>query len=568
MRLISVTVENFRSITNARRIPISQLTTLVGPNNEGKSNILRALVIAINSLIARRTSTLRPRLSPISRRRRYQQDRYNWNTDCPIKLRKNGAKKGSTITLEFELLSDENNEFYTSIGSRLNGTLPISFSFDEDKDEVTIPKQGRGQKILNTKANKIAEFIAAKFEIQYIAAVRTAESAQSIVNELVERELQKIEASPQYIQALTEITALQEPILKDLSSSITHTMKEFLPNILQTRISIEEEDRSLALRRLSEIVVDDGAETPLYYKGDGVQSLAAIALMRHVSQLRHQGKEVIIALEEPESHLHPTAIRQLRNVLMELSTRHQVVLTTHNPLFTNRTDVHQNIIVNKNRAYPAQSVKEVRSILGVRLDDNLSSAEVILIVEGEEDKISLSRILPDMDTTINAEMKSGRLAIDALGGCGNLGYKVRSHSEAIGKVHVFLDDDNAGRQAVNKARKDNILSLDSINFSTVGGKKEAELEDLYEESVYSQILLTEVGAQMPARGPDSSKKWTDRLRNLLRRSGKPLDDPSILAIKIKVAQAASKRGSSAIHINKRGPLESLITSLKLKLASN
>ena len=62
---------------------------------------------------------------------------------------------------------------------------------------------------------------------------------------------------------------------------------------------------------------------------------------------------------------------------MELSERHQVVITTHNPIFTNRLDVHQNIIVRQSRAYPAKSVKDVRDVLGVRLDDNLSSAEVV-----------------------------------------------------------------------------------------------------------------------------------------------------------------------------------------------
>jgi predicted ATP-dependent endonuclease of OLD family len=54
MKLVSLTVENFRSITSARKIPISQMTTLIGPNNEGKSNILRALAIAMTSLLRHR----------------------------------------------------------------------------------------------------------------------------------------------------------------------------------------------------------------------------------------------------------------------------------------------------------------------------------------------------------------------------------------------------------------------------------------------------------------------------------------------------------------------------------
>jgi predicted ATPase len=181
-----------------------------------------------------------------------------------------------------------------------------------------------------------------------------------------------LEENAQYKQALSDIAEIQRPLLDSLSEQISETMRQFLPNIREFSIQIGEQDRSFALSGIAEIFLNDGATTPLAFKGDGVQSLAAIALMRHTSQSSHQDRDVLIALEEPESHLHPNAIRQLRDVLSELSTRHQVVLTTHNAIFTNRRNVSQNIIVQKNRAYPASSVKEVRDILGIRLDDNLS----------------------------------------------------------------------------------------------------------------------------------------------------------------------------------------------------
>jgi putative ATP-dependent endonuclease of the OLD family len=43
MKLISFSVTSYRSITAAYRLPIGQLTILIGSNNEGKLNILRAL---------------------------------------------------------------------------------------------------------------------------------------------------------------------------------------------------------------------------------------------------------------------------------------------------------------------------------------------------------------------------------------------------------------------------------------------------------------------------------------------------------------------------------------------
>jgi hypothetical protein len=50
MELVSFSVQNYRSITKANRIEIGRSTVLVGPNNEGKSNVLRALVTAMEVL--------------------------------------------------------------------------------------------------------------------------------------------------------------------------------------------------------------------------------------------------------------------------------------------------------------------------------------------------------------------------------------------------------------------------------------------------------------------------------------------------------------------------------------
>jgi putative ATP-dependent endonuclease of the OLD family len=570
VKLVSVTVENFRSITAARKIQISALTTLVGPNNEGKSNLLRAIVIAMNALVTRRDAELYARLTSARlgvRGRRRNLSRYHWSSDCPLNLQGRGDRAGSKITLEFELSGEDVSEFYTVVGSKLNGTLPVSITFKESGFEVTIIKPGRGSKALNSKAPKIADFIAGKIDIQYIPAVRTAESAQEIVEDLVERELAKVEQDPKYQQALVDIASLQEPILDDLSRNITTTMKGFLPNISQAKVTIQARDRSFALRGLSVISLDDGAETVLEAKGDGVQSLAALALMRHASLSRHEGKEVLIALEEPESHLHPSAIRQLRLVLEELSTHYQVVLTTHNPIFTNRQDVQQNIIVTKNRAYPARTVKEVREILGVRLDDNLTSAEVVLIVEGREDKIAISSILRSMDPTLRANLHSGRLGIDILEGASNLAHRVRLHGDSICRVHALLDDDRAGKNAFEAAKRDGLVDVSSVNFTTVGGKSEAELEDLYTEATFLEIIKAETGLDWSAKGADDKKKWADRLRNLLRKAGKPYDDATVMSIKVRVAQAAARLGHSCLHPSKSGPIVSLANSLVAKLAN-
>lgn len=87
-----------------------------------------------------------------------------------------------------------------------------------------------------------------------------------------------------------------------------------------------------------EIIVDDGHVTSLDRKRDGIQSLAAIALLRRAAMDRGQNRTFVLAVEEPEAHLPTFAIRELRSVLGQIATDQQVALTTQ-PLELERTEV-------------------------------------------------------------------------------------------------------------------------------------------------------------------------------------------------------------------------------------
>lgn len=60
MKIKQFTVENYRSITKAYKLPIDEkITVLLGKNNEGKSNMLRALIgtFYIISLLRRKATS-------------------------------------------------------------------------------------------------------------------------------------------------------------------------------------------------------------------------------------------------------------------------------------------------------------------------------------------------------------------------------------------------------------------------------------------------------------------------------------------------------------------------------
>ena len=79
MKLSDFSVINYRSITTARKIHTNNMTVLVGKNNEGKSNILRALTLAMDIM---KLYAMNPRM--LSTSRVYLQGRYNWERDYPV----------------------------------------------------------------------------------------------------------------------------------------------------------------------------------------------------------------------------------------------------------------------------------------------------------------------------------------------------------------------------------------------------------------------------------------------------------------------------------------------------
>lgn len=72
MKLVDFSVTNFRSITKAHKISLHNLTVLVGRNNEGKSNLLNGLNVAMQTMILH------------AKQSRSRSQLYNWERDFPV----------------------------------------------------------------------------------------------------------------------------------------------------------------------------------------------------------------------------------------------------------------------------------------------------------------------------------------------------------------------------------------------------------------------------------------------------------------------------------------------------
>lgn len=562
MELVSFSVSNYRSITSAYKLPIRRPTVLIGPNNEGKSNILRALVASLQFLATLGGVRLRnDRITSVMRSR----DIFDWTRDFPVSLQSKSPDGETTFELEFRLSGSEVDEFRADVKSNLNGTLPIQLRFGVNESKLIVLKQGKGGTALTSKAQVIARFVARHIHIAYIPAVRTATAATQIVNDLVDRELSLVEDQPQYRAALKALADLQGPVLTQIAASIKTTLQEFLPNVKDVAVGISEDARYRALRRSCEIVIDDGTATALDKKGDGVQSLAALSLMKHASHSGSSNRQLVLAIEEPESHLHPRAIHQLREVLDDLSSQHQVILTTHCPLFVDRTNLKSNILVNNKKASPAKNIEELRDTLGVRASDNLRNAEIALVVEGEEDRKALTALLPLTSKRIGAALQTGFIVVDSLGGGTNLSYKLSQLRETLCTCHSFLDHDKAGLAAFAKAEAEGLAMPADVTHAICPGLEESEFEDMLDESLYADLVKNKFGASLASPKFKGKKKWSDRVRAAFEHQGKVWSQKIEAQLKADIADTITINASKALSAHRRGAFDGLVAALEAKL---
>ena len=559
MKLSDFSVVNYRSITTARKIKTNNMTVLVGKNNEGKSNILRALTLAMDIM---KIYSKDPRSLQIAVRP-YLKNHYSWEKDYPISLQEKNPNGWSSIDLNFELDEQDILAIRSMTGIRLSGCIPVRVSTNGAAAKIDIPKRGTAAFADADNKKKIIEYVCFKIDFNFIPAVRTEYDALRVVDSLIEESLETLDTNPDYINAMNKIEELQQGILDGISNQIIEPLQEFLPTVRNVQIHIQNERRRIAMRRNTEIIIDDGTPTPIQQKGDGIKSLTALAILNIPARV---DRVSVVAIEEPESHLHPESARQLYDTIMSLSQTHQIVLTTHSPLFVNRTNLKENIIVNDGKATPVKKIKEIRDVLGIHISDNLTNAEHVLIVEGEDDKIALEKLLPSMSTKIKRAIQNGTFIIDYIGGAGNLPYKLSFYRNLQCKYHVLLDNDDAGRHAGSEAERQGLLDVRNVTYAICNGSPNAEIEDCYNKAVYENAILNEFGVNINVAEFRGNKKWSDRIAGCFLSQGKLWNDAMEKRVKLVVANEISEEVDTVLNEHKRSSMDALVTSLETLLS--
>lgn len=342
MKLEKIEIKNYRSLFHDYEAKESfvldlgdGMNAIAGPNNSGKSNIFRALALALDG----DTKFDRTRDQPAP-----------WKGTKPsilLTFRIPKSARGPEQTLlrylkEYEEEVNDGKRTFAAQGLvKLRVTIEGTGDSPGSRREVFVAS-GVGARSLPSSSDLLTRALDQFHKCFHFVSISSGESLESLMegkfrdilrNVLRENLSQAFESAERSRE--TYCTDLQTGLLEPLTSRIGEELKDLFPEIRGVTLSPEvlSLDETLSKMRVS---VSDIAVTDLAEKGTGVRGGLIIAMLRHFVETGR--RSMLFAVEEPESFLHPGAQEQLREDLEALADRADVSLlvTTHSPYIVSR----------------------------------------------------------------------------------------------------------------------------------------------------------------------------------------------------------------------------------------
>ena len=166
---------------------------------------------------------------------------------------------------------------------------------------------------------------------------------------------------PALAEAFKHLKVASTGVFKDLQEDInSQKIKVAFPN---TTVSFQfNPDTKLDVYKSALIYVDDGFNSLLQEKGSGIQSAVIIGLYNYYTQKIAHTSSSLLAIEEPEIYLHPQARRVISNRIDDFlqGNKNQVIITTHSTEFITSAHENLNIVVVKKQHHKGTEAKNTK----------------------------------------------------------------------------------------------------------------------------------------------------------------------------------------------------------------
>lgn len=429
MYISKIEIENFRNFRTNVVTFNNGLNVIIGENNAGKSNLLRALRLLLDPIYNKNL-----KINDFCKH-------IPWTSQAPPKISISIIIEGQTsieavedmavvsdwlieldddnwqaqLTYEF-FLPEEYVSDYESLSIQEQDTTPNRFLKLSNILPKYVYRIYRGKPDLKQKASYES---LSRLGFYFLDAIRDAEQRlmtgksallKSVLNNLLDNATDEDDL----VQVKTDFADISDNLLKNIKDRIdlspVTAMSKDIGLGVAGEIGIEAEVTEQDLIRSLEVVFNtNGFELPINFNGLGYNNLIYISvLLTHLiikQDSKRTSKEKLIifpllAIEEPEAHLHPAMQYQLLKWLQEEIKKkkitRQIFITTHSSNITAAAGLDPLIMLylvdNETKtAYPSKvfgdtpnditSKRYIERFLDVTKSD-MFFAKKILLVEG------------------------------------------------------------------------------------------------------------------------------------------------------------------------------------------
>ncbi len=456
MRITKIRIKNFRSIKD-QDIVITPLLGLIGSNNAGKSNILKA----INLVLGERY----PTSYVVKREDFYNEDPSN-NIEIEIAFDTafNSYNKACDAVLFSTVYNEKENNWETKLKARISDNAEYqSYTLKGEVRDTMSTIYISADRDFTKHLEGSSEWglfgkIKAKFNESF------SEETRKDIN----KKFEEIKSS-----------LVQVKKFEDFEEAFKKSFKEHvLSSQNKVDLEIRPFDPKHYYKHLEIIPQEYLLSKNLNQLGDGTKNLILIALFRAYAQVF--GNSTIFLIEEPELYLHPQGRADLFNIFKLLAlNRSQIIYTTHSPELIDIEYMSSIGVVKKRRDgenYYTEVLKikepnfckrwaNETGIDNVTVDSiklflkNLSDAETnkgffaekIVLVEGKTEKWALQGYAEKMPNIIDLEKEN--VEIISVSGKNNINKFYLIFTELKYPVYVIFDGDKKKKEGEETNRR-------------------------------------------------------------------------------------------------------------------
>ena len=334
MKLTTVEISNFRCIKNLS-VDLDETTVLIGENNSGKTAFLEAIRICLERLRGRGRGPF---------------NEYDYH----LFDEESAPADSEPIQIQLSFVETDSEPWTDEVVQALEGIVAFD---DEDHRRVTLrvtssfDRNGVGPatdwEFLDANGNPLpAKTVTQLMTFQrmvpafYLSALRDAAKHfvangrfwRTFLAELGVPEDEKKELEKELAGLNRRLIEAHQPLL-EVRQRLEDAAKviEFGASDIVAIDALPTKLFSLLSRTQVSLASRSGARIPVEFQGEGTQSLTVLllfgAFLRSQLSELDPAAEPITALEEPEAHLHPSAIRSLMSLVRDLPG--QKMVSTH-----------------------------------------------------------------------------------------------------------------------------------------------------------------------------------------------------------------------------------------------